>query len=239
MVGGGGIGRYVDNMTNKPDEAIVPTGRHGLSPDVVAHHQRERLFAATVELVAKRGYRNTSVDHIVKAARVGAATFYELYEGKEDCFLAAFDRIVAESVETVAEAVAEADGWPEEMAAGLACLRDLIVADPRRARIALVEVQAAGPRAYAHYEEAVDRAAPKLREGRAFSSEAAALSGTLEEAILGGIIWIAHQRLVKGELDKADALLEETIQIALAPYLGDEEAKRLAVATLQDRARRN
>lgn len=225
-------------MTNKSDDAVVPTGRHGLAPDAVAEQQRERLFAAVVELVAKRGYRETSVEQIVKAARVGTVAFYELYAGKEDCFLGVFDRIVAESIEAVTEAVAGADGWPEEMAGGLACLLDLIVAEPRQARIALVEVQTAGPRAYERYKEAVDRAGPKLREGRAFSKEAAALSGTLEEALLGGILWIVHQRLVKGELGDVDSLLEETIQIALSPYLGDEEAKRLAAATLQDRARR-
>ena len=238
MVGRSELARYLDTMANKPDEVTLPTGRHGLSPDVVAEHQRERLFAATVELVAKRGYRDTSVDHIVKAARVAKATFYDLYDGKEDCFLAAFDRIVAEGAEAVTEAVAERGGWPEEMAAGLAYLLDLIVADPRRARIALVEVQAAGPRAYARYEEAVDRAAPKLREGRELGKEAAALSSTLEEAILGGLLWIVHQRLVNGQLDDADALLGEAIRISLSPYLGDEEAKRLAAATLRDRARR-
>lgn len=216
----------------------MPTGRHGLSPDAVAEHQRERLFEATVELVAKRGYRDTSVDHIVKTARVGYAAFYELHGGKEECFLAAFDRIVAESVLAVAAAVADADGWAEEMATGLACLLDLILADPRRARIALVEVQAAGPLAYSHYEAALDRAAPKLREGREFGKEAAALSGALEEAILGGISWIVHQRLVKGELGDPDALLEETIQIALSPYLSDEEVKRLAAAS-RDRSQQS
>jgi AcrR family transcriptional regulator len=225
-------------VTNKPNEVVVPTGRHGLAPEEIAEQQRERLFAATVELVAKRGYRDTSVEHIVKTARIGRAAFYELYKGKEDCFLAAFDRIVEESVEALTTAVAEADGWAEEMATGLACLLDSVVAEPRRARIALVEVQAAGPRAYARYEEAVDRAAPKLREGRAFSKEAAALTSTLEEALLGGILWIAYQRLVKGELGDVDALLEETILIALSPYLGDEDARRLAATTLRDRARR-
>ncbi len=225
-------------MTNKRDEVVVPIGRHGLPPDVVAQHQRERLFEATVDLVAKRGYRDTSVDQIVKAARVGYVAFYDLYEGKEDCFLAAFDRIVEESAAAVTMAVADADGWAEEMAAGLACLLDLIVADPRRARVALVEVQAAGPRAYNHYEAAVDRAAPKLREGREFSKEAAALSGALEEAILGGILWIAHQRLVKGELGDPDSLLGEAIQIALSPYLSDEEIQRLAAAS-RDRSRQS
>jgi len=215
----------------------VPTGRHGLAPDVVASHQRERLFASTVDLVAKRGYRNTSIDHIVKAARVGYVAFYDLYEGKEDCFLAAFDRIVAEATEGLAEAVAGEDEWPRRVAVGLAFLLDLIVAEPRRARIALVEVQAAGPDAYARYEAAVDLAAPLLREGRAYSEEAAALSETLEEAVLGGLIWIVHQRLVKGELSDADELLGEAIVIALGPYLGDREAKRLAAAVGRERHR--
>lgn len=225
-------------MASKPDEGTVETSRHGLSPDAVAEQQRERLFVATVELVAKRGYRDTSVDRIVEDAEISKTAFYKLYKGKEDCFLAAFDRIVEEGIEALSAAASAEEGWPEEMATGLSCLLDLIVADPPRARVALVEVQAAGPRAYRRYKDAVDKATPKLGEGRIFSKEAAALSSTLEEAILGGIIWIVHQRLVKGELDEVDSLREEMIQIALSPYLGDEEAKRLAAATLQDRSRR-
>jgi AcrR family transcriptional regulator len=224
-------------MERAPDEVpIVPLGRHGLAPDVVAAHQRQRLFDATVELVAKRGYRNTSVDHIVKAARVGYVAFYDLFDGKEECFLAAFDRIVEEAAEAVAEAVAGKEEWPQQIAAALACLIDLAAAEPKRARIALIEVQAAGPDAYARYEKAVDRAAPKLREGRQLNEEAAQLSETLEEAVLGGVIWIVHQQLVIGELEDAEALLEQSIQIALSPYLGDAEAKKLAETTLRDRA---
>ncbi|HEV2858031.1 MAG TPA: TetR/AcrR family transcriptional regulator [Solirubrobacterales bacterium] len=223
-------------MGQPAEEAIVPLGRHGLAPDVVAEHQRERLFTATVELVAKRGYRNTSIDHIVKSARVGYVAFYDLFEGKEDCFLAAFDRVVAEATEALSEAIADEAEWPRQIAAALARMLDLIVADPKRARVALVEVQAAGPAAYARYEEAIDRTVPKLREGRAFNPDTADLSATLEEAVLGGIVWIVHQRLVKGELKQPDPLLEEAIQIALSPYLGDAEAKRVAEVTLQERS---
>lgn len=217
----------------------MPLGRHGLAPDVVAAHQRERLFEATVELVAKRGYRNTSVDHVVKAARVGYVAFYDLYEGKEDCFLAAFDRIVDEATEELTQAVEAEDEWPQQMAAGLACLLDLIAADPKRARVALIEVQAAGPGAYARYEQVFDRAVPKLREGRALSGEAAQLSKTLEEAVLGGVVWLVHQQLVvKGELEDTEALLGQSIQIALSPFLGDAGAKKLADATLRNRSRK-
>lgn len=222
-------------MGEAPEEAIVPLGRHGLAPDVVAAHQRERLFKATVDLVAKRGYRNTSIDHIVKSARVGYVAFYDLFEGKEDCFLAAFERIVAETGEALSAAVAAETEWPRQIAAALACVLDRIVADPKRARVALVEIQAAGPVAYGRYEEAVDRTVSKLREGRAFNPDTAGLSSTLEEAVLGGILWVIHQRLVKGELKQADPLLEEAIQIALSPYLGDAEARDVAQRTLQER----
>jgi AcrR family transcriptional regulator len=223
-------------MAGTPDElTAVPTGRHGLPRDVVATHQRERLLAATIELVAKRGYRGTSIDHIVKSARVGYVAFYDLFEGKEDCFLAAFGRIVEETSEALAAAVATESEWPEQICAALHTLLDLTAADPARARVGLVEVQAAGRKAYARYEEAIDRAAPKLREGRALSVEAATLSDTLEEAVLGGIAWILHQRLVKGEMEKTGALLRETIQIALSPYLGEAEAHRLATAASRGR----
>lgn len=229
---------YLHPMVRRPDEVIVPTGRHGLAPDAVAEHQRERLFVATVELVAKRGYRNTSIDQIVKAARVGYVAFYDLYEGKEDCFLAAFDRIVDEATEALSEAVADEEDWPRQMAAALGCLIDLIVAEPKRARIALIEVQATGPNGYARYEKVVDRAVPKLQEGRKMSDEAAQLSKTLEEAVLGGVIWVVHQQLVKGDLDDTEALLGQSIQIALSPYIGDAEAKMLATRTLRQRARK-
>jgi AcrR family transcriptional regulator len=221
-------------MKRAPDEApLVPLGRHGLAPDVVAAHQRERLFEATVDLVAKRGYRNTSVDHIVKAARVGYVAFYDLYADKEACFLAAFDRIVEEGSEAVAEAIADQAQWPQRVAAAIACLVDLAVAEPKRARIALVEIQAAGPTGFARYEEMVDRAVPLLRRGREASKEAAQLSETLEEALLGGVLWIFHQQLVKGERLDPEALLRESVQIVLSPYLGETEAEGLADALLE------
>ena len=207
---------------------MVPTGRHGLPPDIVAIHQRERILAAMIELVAKRGYRGTSIEHIVKTARVGYPAFYELFEGKEDCFLAAFERILQETEEVLAEAVSSEASWPEQIRSALSALVEEIAANPARARVALVEVQAAGPAILARYEEAIDSAAPKLREGRALSAKAAALSKTLEEAISGGIAWIFHQRLVKGEGDQIRGLREETIRIALSPYLGEAEARRLA-----------
>jgi AcrR family transcriptional regulator len=211
---------------------VVPTGRHGLPADVVAEHQRERLLVATIELVAERGYQGTTIDQIVKAAKVGYVAFYELFAGKEECFLAAFDRIVAELDTALVAAVPEQAPWPEQICAAITALIDLVAADPVAARVGLVEVLAAGPAALARYQVALDTAIPKLREGRRLGAGAEDLSETLEQAILGGIAWILHQRLVIGEADRVGELRGEAIEIALSPYLGEAEARRHAGAAV-------
>lgn len=219
-------------MAGLPSElATAPTGRHGLPGDVVAAHQRERILAATIELVAKRGYRGTSVDHVVKAARVGYVAFYALFDDKADCFAAAFERILADAREELAREVSPDLPWPEQICRGLAVLVGRIAADPARARVALVEAQAAGPDAYRRYERAMDLATPKLREGRALRATEAPLADTLEEAVVGGLVWLFHQLLVRGRGEEAELLLGEAVQIALSPYLGEAEARRIAAAT--------
>jgi AcrR family transcriptional regulator len=207
---------------------VVPSGRHGLPADVVAEHQRERLLAATIELVAKRGYRGTSIDHIVKSAKVGYVAFYELFEGKGDCFAAAFERIVAETRAELAERVSDELPWAGQVCAALETLLGLVADEPARARVALVEVQAAGPDAYRSYEAALDTAIPKLREGRGLREEMPELASTTEEAVVGAITWRLHQLLVRGEAERAPALVGEAIEIALSPYLGQTEARRMA-----------
>jgi AcrR family transcriptional regulator len=213
------------------DAVVVPTGRHGLPADVVAEHQRERILAATIALVGSRGYRATTVDHIVKAAKVGYVAFYELFEGKEDCFLAALGRIVADTRAELAEKVSTELPWSEQICGGLRVIVELIVSDPQRARLVLVEAQGAGPSAYRRYEVAMDEAVPELSAGRALRPKGApALSAATEEATLTGVAWILQQMLAEGESAKPRETLAAATRVALAPYLGEAEAAKLAAA---------
>jgi AcrR family transcriptional regulator len=51
--------------------------------------QRSRLLAAIIEIVARTGYPDTKVADVVRYAGVSRATFYQLFENKEACLLAA------------------------------------------------------------------------------------------------------------------------------------------------------
>lgn len=206
-----------------------PVGRELLPREVVAMHQRQSIAAAAIAVFAKRGYQGTRIRHIIAAAKVGVGKFYELFENKEDCFLACFEMIVAEAREKVAAAL-PAEPWSEQVLAALRVLLASIAEQPLAARVALAEVQTAGPEALARYEALTAEAAAFLRGGRAGSELAADLPDTFDEAIVGGLVWMLRQRVVIGETAQAEELLPEVAEIVLGPYLGEAEAARLVLA---------
>lgn len=209
--------------------ASKPSPRRGEDADgsALPAPQRERILDATEKLVAEQGFANTSIEAIVKAAGVSSVTFYEFFEGKEECFVAAFDRAVEATALDLAVAAAgdpAAGGltWSEEVATGLRTLTRLIDAGPARARLCLFAAQAGGPALSARFDALLDRVAAKLREGRALETAPADLPATHEEATAGSLAWLLRERLEAGGGGKElEALYPELIDIALAPYLGD------------------
>ncbi len=209
--------------------AFKPAPKRGRGTEAGAGStpQRERILDAAERLIAARGVAGTSIEALVKEAGVSSVTFYELFEGKEECFVAAFDRAVEWAGSEVATAAIgdPATGglsWSEGIATGLRAVTKLIGTEPRRARLVLVEAQTGGPGLSAHFEAALDRVAAKLREGRALETAPADLPVTHEEATAGALAWLLRERLERdGEGEELGALYPELIDIALAPYLGD------------------
>lgn len=195
-------------------------GREPFPREVVVEHQRERVIEAAIDVFAKRGYRGATVGNLVSAAKVGVNSFYSLFEGKDDCFLAVYDQIVAESREQMAAAVPAAAGWPERVTAILRSLLELIERKPLVARIVLVEVHTAGPAARARHARDLDEVAALLRSGRAQSPVPDELPDSLEYATVGGLAWLLQQRIAAGEAAEIGKLLPEVLEIVVEPYLG-------------------
>ena len=207
-------------LASKP----APKRGRSPSPDALPAPQRERILDAAERSIAERGCAGTSIEAIVKAAGVSSVTFYEFFDGKEDCFVAAFDRALDATAEELARAAAgdpAAGGlsWPEQIATGLRALTALVPAEPGRARLCLVEAQTGGPRLSGRFEAVLDRIAAKLREGRALETAPAELPSTHEEATAGALAWLLRERLETGDAAGLEALYPEMVDIALAPYL--------------------
>jgi len=208
----------------------LPPGRHLVPSDFVSQNQRERILLATAELVAERGYQKTTIELIAKTSRVALVTFYEHFPSKEECFLAAFDESVAAAREVFAELLNPEDPWQDQISAALEILLEMVVKEQARAKLCIVEAQAAGSAALGRYQGMLEGVAPKLREGREFNPRSSRLPDGLEVAIAGGIAWLVHQRLVAGKADELMALLPEMLQVTLTPYVGEVEAGRAADA---------
>jgi AcrR family transcriptional regulator len=142
----------------------LPRGSHGLHRDVVAASQRARLLEAVGRAVADRGYAAATIDHIVRGAGVSKKTFYEHFADKEECFVAAYEAAAEELLERVRDAHGSSDDWLDRTRAGIRAYLHWLAAEPALARVFLIEVAAAGPRAAEARERMRDRYAVLMRE---------------------------------------------------------------------------
>ena len=201
-------------------------GRHQLSREFIAQHQRARIIAALTEEVAAQGYRGVTVADIVRRAGIARNTFYDNFSSKEDCFLATQDFAVAEALRRIVAAAAELDSWQARVDAGLAAFLDYVAAEPALARTCIVEALSAGPAAVARYEGSLQVFIPLFRIGRTVSPHGEELPATLEETVIGGVFWIIYQRIILGEAERIEQLRPELTEFVLTPYIGAEAAKR-------------
>jgi AcrR family transcriptional regulator len=178
------------------------TGEEHRPQGSVAATQRERILATTERLIAAKGAPGTTIEAIVKEAGVSSVTFYEHFSGKEECFVAAFDRAVGGLRAAIPAELLGPEQAPQALAALLAALD----ADPQRARLCFVEAQKGGPLLRARYEAALDAVAGEL-------------SDSLGQAIVGGLAWLLRERLELGGGEGVQGLLPRMTEIVLDPYL--------------------
>jgi len=206
----------------------LPAGRHGFTREQVAHNQRERLIAGLAAAVAEKGYRAVTITDITKAARVSRRVFYENFEGKEECFLAAFEVVVGHIRELAAEAGAPSEEWPERAIAAAAAVLRFFAGEPDLARLCLVESQAAGPVVAARFHETVNEVIPYLKRGRGERPEARNLPPTTEDSTLGALVLLASRKVAAGEAEQLADVLPDFAEFILAPYVGATAAAGIA-----------
>ena len=103
--------------------------------------RRRRLLDAAVELFGTRGYGATTIEALYTEARLAPRHFYEQFGGREPLLRAVYD----EHIEAVAAAVGAArESAPSDVVgrvrAVLEAFAGAMLSDPRRARIAYLEV---------------------------------------------------------------------------------------------------
>jgi len=225
--GAGPAGRTSSSRGARSRSARYPKLKPGpgRSSKDVAEHQRGRLQKAMVELVAERGYDAVAVATLSTHAGVSKRDFYKHFDSKEECFLATYDFIVNRSVRGILAATEGEEEWSERLRRGFLAFAGQIVDSPAEARLAMVEVFAAGA-------VAVDR---MLHTNRLFEALMAKTLTSAEgrprlqplvvKGIVAGSARLARARLLSGHPEQLALDRDELIEWALS--FCDEEAVRL------------
>jgi AcrR family transcriptional regulator len=207
----------------------LPRGRHGLSREAVTRSQRERLLAAAAQVTARRGYEATTVADILAEAGVGRETFYELFEDRRDCVLAAHAVLLDDLIERVRLAYDGPAEWVERCRATIAALLDWFAADPLAGRFLLVELAAVGPEFHERFEAGFDRFVAVIDSGLdADLPDSDPLPAT--SLAVGAAISRVYGEVAAGRSEVLPTLLPHLTYEVLVPFLGEAAAREAALA---------
>jgi AcrR family transcriptional regulator len=204
----------------------------------VAEIQRARMIAALVEVAGERGVGGVTVAHIVARSGVSRRTFYELFEDREDCFLAAFDQAVERGAERVVPAFRAPGVWGERVRAGLGSLLEYLDDEPGMGALCVVDALGAGSVALERRTHVIRTLIDAVHEGRKEATGSAKPTRLTAEGVVGAVLAVLHARLVgrdarvngagarAGGPQPMLALLGPLMGMIVLPYQGQAAAAR-------------
>jgi AcrR family transcriptional regulator len=126
--------------------ARSPRTIRGLDAEQRRAQRREQLLAAALDLIARHGYANTSIEQICQTAYVGNKAFYELFDSKEDCYLALLREINDQVHRKVAKVLEQSPDDPHETERrALSVFAHALVDDPRIAMVTFGQAAGVSP----------------------------------------------------------------------------------------------
>jgi AcrR family transcriptional regulator len=174
----------------------------GTPAEEVARNQRERLFAAAVTVAATKGFEAMTVADLLELSGVSRSAFYVHFANKSECLVAA----ASELVEPALAALAPRNRDPElEPRRGFEAFFSLLSAQPAAAKVAFVELHAAGEAGEALADRAFQALAAKVTELNNADGAKRAPPSDLAAALIGGVRKLIHSRLARGDLAELEA----------------------------------
>jgi AcrR family transcriptional regulator len=208
--------------------APLPRGRHKLSADTVRASQRSRVLQAMVLCVGEQGWADTTVPDVVARARVSRNSFYEHFEDKTACFLAALDEEARELLDGMFGLASEPD-WITMLRHGMRSYLSYWRERPALCRAYFVELPFVGPRGLEQREHNFGQFELMFRvlADRAREEQPAlpALSPLVPRLVVVGVTDVVGAAVRAGSLDSL-VEREDELVLLIARLLADDATAR-------------
>ncbi len=186
----------------------LPTGSHGLDPELVKRDQRERLEKAMIELISQKGYPAVRIVDLARLAHVSQPTFYTLYADKEDLFLSAYDEVADRCARTVVGAYRARLGG-EPLTVAMRAWAELAAAEPEATSLLVLGAFGAGAKVLERRRQTLEELEHSIQASRDGAAPSAEPTDLTVKAILGGIREVTATRLREGRARELPTLADE------------------------------
>jgi len=166
-----------------------------------------------------------SVEAIIARAGVSRRTFYEHFRNKEDAFLAAYDAVVHQQARHIRRAYFEEQTVRERLRAGIRAYMQFTASEPELARMCIVEVLAAGPRAIARRNDAMRMFAEIIEDNIHELIPGCRRAALAAETIVGGIHEVVFSRILANRIDELPDLADDLLATILMLDMGAHQSQ--------------
>lgn len=203
-----------------------PQRLDGVARARMSEVQRRRLLAATVEVVGESHYAGMSMARVTARAGISRRTFYELFDDREDCFLAAFEDAL-ERIEGIAVPAYEREkGWRAQVRSGLSSVLEFIGDEPVVGTLVIVDSLGAGSRVLERRALGLASLARIVDKGREEGKASRVPPPLTAEGVVGAVLSVIHARLLEPDPRPPIDLLNPLMAMIVSPYLGRVAATR-------------
>ena len=206
-------------MSDRRQAVRLAPGPRGLERAEVERVQRERLTAAMAHVVAEIGYEETTVERVLVEAGISRRTFYELFDDREDCFLAAYDAAMRRVMRVVTDAYLDCEAPERRIEHALETFLTLLAAEPDLARMCVVEVFAAGPRARERRADAMDHLAKLVQHALGELRGDDKLDRLSAQALIGAVHELIYMPIDQGDTASLPGMASEIVATQVAPLV--------------------
>jgi AcrR family transcriptional regulator len=213
------------SYSGPPEPLRRPRGRPPESSGRGAYDPAERILQALAAVVADKGYPTMTVGDVAARASISLSTFYANFADKEDAMLAAIDSGSSQMLATTLPAFRRAVDWPHAVRGAFAAMLAFCAAEPAYTRLGAVDVYAAGGRALEQRDQVMAGLEMLLAPGYERRPDVSPIAA---EAIGGAIYSMIYDRVKGGSVEGVQEIGPLATYVALAPFLGAEEACAVA-----------
>jgi AcrR family transcriptional regulator len=168
-----------------------------------------------IVLVAERGYSAATIRDLAQLAGVSTRAFYEHFEGKEECFLRTYELAVRRSAMRVAESQKGESDWLERLRLAFEAFAVEVEREPQVARVALVEVLAAGVPALKRMRGVEGIFERMIGDSFARAPGGVEMPPLLLQGIVSGVARVVRDRLLADHEGELSSLAEDLMAWAL------------------------